>query len=117
MCGRLDGDLVRHSTHPGNLPDGSFGFRTFSPPPHAACEARDPTEDLDVHGRWDRQLVVQRAARVEEDIDVRTGTQGGRSRQSYGTSVGPFREAVMRRSCQPGNANILTAEGLPSLFG
>jgi len=109
MCGCLDGDMVRHSTYPGDLPDGRFCFRTFSPPPHAASEARHPTEDLDVHGGWDVQLVIQRAARVEEHIDVRAvGRAADLSSHSAPLSVS-FRHTVMRRSCQPGKANLLSA--------
>jgi hypothetical protein len=70
MCGRLYGDVVRHSSYPRNLPDRGFGVRTFSPPPDAACEARHARKDLDVHGCGNREVVVQRPARVEEDIDV-----------------------------------------------
>jgi hypothetical protein len=70
MRGRLDGDVVRHLSDPGDLPDRGFSFCTFSPPPHAAREARHPTDDLDVHGRGNWEGMVQRTARVEEDIDV-----------------------------------------------
>jgi hypothetical protein len=105
--------MVRHSPYPGNLPDGSFCFRTFTPPPHAACKARHPTEDLDVHGRWDRQLVVQRAPRVEEDIDVRTARRAA-DRSSHTT---PLLVHSERLSCVD-RANLLARrshrEGLPS---
>jgi hypothetical protein len=70
MRGRLDSDVVRHPSYPRDLPDRRFGFRTFSPPSHAACEACHARKDLDVHGRGNWQVMVQRTARVEEDIDV-----------------------------------------------
>ena len=70
MCGRLDGNVVRHPSYPRNLPDRGFSFCTFSPPPDAACEARHSRKDLDVYGRGNGKVMVQRTARVEEDIDV-----------------------------------------------
>jgi hypothetical protein len=89
-------------SYAGHLADRRLGFRTLSPPPHAAREARHAVKHLDVHGGWERKAIVQGATRVEEDVDI-AALRTARGRSCHCHISG---QLVMRPACQLVNPTV-----------